>query len=198
MRAENLIHGSDQHSCPPSALPVMITDHVPVVHVPPDHATSSGAAAVPAQGGLQDRRDLDPAPSGRRPAAAAAAPPEAELGGPGPARDPAQRDSGSSPPQIAASGHPRHHPRLAPRYRPAPLGYQVHAGQDRPARPAGISRPWSSGSHARTPNGGTAGSAASWPGSESRSLRRRYGRSSRPAASILPRCGGPGWPGRSS
>src|ERR1700728_987848 len=37
---------------------------------------------------------------------------------------------------------------------------------------AGISRPWSSGSHARTPNGGTAGSTASWPGWESRSPRR--------------------------
>src|SRR5712691_175895 len=31
---------------------------------------------------MEDRRDLDPAPPARRPAAAAAAPPEAELGGP--------------------------------------------------------------------------------------------------------------------
>ena len=33
-------------------------------------------------------------------------------------------------------------------------------------RHGGTSRPWSSGSHARTPNGGTAGSTASWPGWE--------------------------------
>src|ERR1039457_3664110 len=45
---------------------------------------------------------------------------------------------------------------------------------------------------------GTAGSTASWPGWESRSLRRPYGRSSRPAASILPRYDRPGRPGRSS
>ena len=31
-------------------------------------------------------------------------------------------------------------------------------------RHGGTSRPWASGSHARTPNGGTAGSTASWPG----------------------------------
>ncbi len=71
------------------ALPVMITDHVPAVRLPPDHATSRGAAAVPAQGGVEDRRDLDPAPPARRPAAAAAASPEAELGGPGTPGDPA-------------------------------------------------------------------------------------------------------------
>ena len=60
---------------------------------------------------------------------------------------------------------PRHDPGLAPRYRPAPLGYQAHAGAGlADPRPAGISRPWSSGSHARTPNGGTAGSTASWLG----------------------------------
>ena len=48
MRAENLIHGSDQQSCSPGAPPVMITDHVPAVRVPPDHAASRVAAAVPA------------------------------------------------------------------------------------------------------------------------------------------------------
>src|ERR1022692_2819041 len=45
-------------------------------------------------------------------------------------------------------------------------------------------------------DGGTAGSTASWPGWESRSLRRPYGRSSRPAASTPP--GGPGRPGHNS
>ena len=62
-------------------------------------------------------------------------------------------------------------------------------------RSAGISRPWSSGSHARTPNGGTAGSTASWPGWESRSLRRPYGRSSRTSGiHPAPRRTGPAWP----
>ncbi len=103
---------------------------------------------------MEDHRDLDPAPPGRGPAAAAAAPPETELGGPGPARGTARRDTESSPTRIAAAGHPGHDPSLAPRYRPPPPGHQVHAGQDRPAcNPPGISRPWSSGSQARTPNG---------------------------------------------
>src|ERR1039458_8681926 len=48
-------------------------------------------------------------------------------------------------------------------------------------------------------DGGTAGSTASWPGWESRSLRRPYGRSSRPAASTPPggpppRRAAPAWP----
>src|SRR5712692_11794340 len=61
-------------------------------HLPPDHATSRVAAAVPARGGVEDRRDLDLAPPARRPAAPAGAPPEAELGGPGPSRGAARRD----------------------------------------------------------------------------------------------------------
>jgi hypothetical protein len=48
VRAENRIHASDQQSCSPGALPVMITGHVPAVRVPPDYAASRGAAAVPA------------------------------------------------------------------------------------------------------------------------------------------------------
>ena len=48
VRAENLIHGSDQQSCSPSRPAVMITGHVPAVRVPPDHATGRVAAAVPA------------------------------------------------------------------------------------------------------------------------------------------------------
>src|ERR1039457_5395705 len=55
---------------------------------------------------MEDRRDLDPAPPAHPPAAAAAAPPATELGGPGPARDPAQRDTESTPPRAAAAGHP--------------------------------------------------------------------------------------------
>jgi len=91
VRAENPVHGSDQQVCSPEAGPVMIIDHVPAVRVPPDHAASSMAAAIPAGGGMEDRRDLGPAPTAHRPAAAAAAPPETELGGPGTPRDPAQR-----------------------------------------------------------------------------------------------------------
>jgi hypothetical protein len=90
------------------------------------------AAAVPAGEAVEDRRDLDPAPSARRPATAAAAPPEPELGGPGPARDPAWRDTESPPPPAAAAGHPGHDPALAPRHRLPPLGRQVHPRQDRP------------------------------------------------------------------
>src|ERR1017187_1605836 len=111
----------------------MITDHVPAVRVPPDHAASRMAAAVPARGDMEGRRDLDPPPPARRPAAAAAAPPETELGRPGPARGPAQRDTQSPPPRAAACGHPGHDPALAPRHRPPPPGGAVHARQDRPA-----------------------------------------------------------------
>src|ERR1035441_11013946 len=55
---------------------------------------------------MEDRRDLDPAPSARRPAAAAAAPPGAELGGPGTPGDPAQRDTESPRPWAASAGYP--------------------------------------------------------------------------------------------
>jgi putative transposase len=55
---------------------------------------------------MENRGDLDPAPPARSPAAAAAASPEPELGGPGPARDPAQRDTESTPPRDPAAGHP--------------------------------------------------------------------------------------------
>jgi hypothetical protein len=148
---------------------------------------------------MEDRRDLDLAPPVRGPAAAAAAPPEAELGGPGTARDPAQRDTQNAPPGAAAAGHRRHDAALAPRHRPAPLGRQIHARQDRPAgrRPAETSKPWSSGWPGRTPNGATAGSTGNWPGWESRSRRRLYGRSSRPTGST-PRRDGSDRPGRSS
>src|ERR1039457_3797405 len=97
----------------------MITGHVPAVRVPPDHATNQVAAAIPAQGDVEDRRALDPAPPAHGPAAPSAASPEAELGGPGPARDPAQPDTQNSPGGVAA-GHPGHHPALAPRTRPPP------------------------------------------------------------------------------
>ena len=49
---------------------------------------------------MADRRNLDPAPPARRPATAAAAPPEPELGGPGPARDPEWRDTHSTAPGL--------------------------------------------------------------------------------------------------
>jgi putative transposase len=55
----------------------MITDHVPAVRLPPDHAGVPVAAAIPARGGAEDRGDLDPAPAGRHPAAPSGAPPAA-------------------------------------------------------------------------------------------------------------------------
>ena len=111
---------------------VMITDHVPAVRLPPDHAGDHVAAAVAARGGVEDRRDFASASPSHRPAASSGAPPEAELGGPGPARDPVRRDTESASPGAAAGGHPGHDPALAPRHRRAPLGGAVHAGQVRP------------------------------------------------------------------
>ena len=46
--AENHIHGSDQQSCSPDAPPVMITHHVPAVHLPPDYAKACLAKRSPA------------------------------------------------------------------------------------------------------------------------------------------------------
>jgi hypothetical protein len=48
VRAENPVHGSDQQSCASRRPAVMITDHVPAVRLPPDHADGLMAAAVPA------------------------------------------------------------------------------------------------------------------------------------------------------
>jgi hypothetical protein len=48
VRAENLVHGSDQQGCDPRRSAVMITDHVPAVRVPPDHMGHRVAPAVPA------------------------------------------------------------------------------------------------------------------------------------------------------
>jgi hypothetical protein len=48
VRAENVVHGSEQQGCSPRRPTVMITDHVPAVRVPPDHAGRSVAATVPA------------------------------------------------------------------------------------------------------------------------------------------------------
>src|SRR5450755_874116 len=94
----------------------------------------------------KNRGDLDPAPPARSPAAAAAASPEPELGGPGPARDPAQRDTESTPPRDAAAGHPGHDPALAPRPRPPPAGRRGPGAAGQAAqRPAGTSGRWSCG-----------------------------------------------------
>src|SRR5690242_821205 len=110
----------------------MIADHVPAVCFPPDHTVGLMAAAVPARGDVADHRDLDTAPPAGRLATAAAALPKPELGGPGAARGPAQRDTQSAAPRAAAAGHPGHDPALAPRHRP-PLGGPVQARQDRAA-----------------------------------------------------------------
>jgi hypothetical protein len=39
--AENPVHGSDQQSCASRRLAVMITDHVPAVHLSPGHALAA-------------------------------------------------------------------------------------------------------------------------------------------------------------
>ena len=142
-------------------------------------------------------RDPAPAPPARRPATAASAPPGPELGGPGTARGPAQRDTESAAPGPGC---------WSPRTRSC-AGTATSSGAARPpgpsgaapaARPsAGTSRPWSSGWLGKTPAEDTAGSTASCPAWESTSRRRPYGRSSRSTAST-PRRGGPGRPGHSS
>ena len=48
VRAENLVHGSDQQSCSFGPPGVMISDHVPAVRVPADYAGRRGVAAVAA------------------------------------------------------------------------------------------------------------------------------------------------------
>src|SRR5712691_1733643 len=55
---------------------------------------------------MADRRDLDPAPPVRCPATAATDPLAPDLGGPGTARGPAQRDTESAAAGTAAARHP--------------------------------------------------------------------------------------------
>src|SRR5690349_11124746 len=100
---------------------------------------------------MEDRRDLDLAPPARRPAAAAATPPEPGLGGPGPARDHARRDTESPAARAAAVGHPGHDRALAPRHRlPAAGPPGPYAARPADRLPAGTSGPWSSGWPVRT------------------------------------------------
>jgi hypothetical protein len=80
---------------------------------------------------VEDSGDPDAAPSDCRPAAAAAGPAEAELGGPGSACNSARRDTESTAPGAAAASYPGHDRALAPGHRPPLLGRQVHARQDR-------------------------------------------------------------------
>ena len=103
--AENVVHGSDQQGCSTGPPAVMITDHVPAVRVPPDHAGRSVAAAVPPRGCVEDRGDPDPSPSAHRPATAAMSP-AAELGRPRSARGPARCDTQSAAVGPAAAGYP--------------------------------------------------------------------------------------------
>ena len=56
--AENPIRGCKQQSCDAGGPAVMITDHVAAVRLPADHASDHVAAAVPARGDVEDRRDL--------------------------------------------------------------------------------------------------------------------------------------------
>ena len=48
VRAENVVHGSEQQGCSLDGPTVMITDHVPAARVPPNYAGRSVAAPVPA------------------------------------------------------------------------------------------------------------------------------------------------------
>src|ERR1022692_3557631 len=167
VRAENPVHGSDQQSCSSGCPAVMITDHVPALRLPSDHAGGLLVAAVPASGDVEDRRDLDLAPPARGPAATSAAPPELELGGPGSARDSAQSDTQSAPPGGSGSWSPRTRSCAGTATSSAAAGRRSPAAARPAGRPlAGTSGPWSSGWPARTPNGATAGFTASWPASE--------------------------------
>ena len=140
---------------------------------------------------MEDRGDLDPAPPTRHTPAAAAAPSEAGLGGPGPVRDPAQRDTENAVPRGWGCWLPRTRSSAAAGP-PGPCAAGL-AGR----RPGGTSRPWSADWPVRIPNGDTEGSTASWLASGLRSQRRPCGRSSRPAVSI-PADAGPGRPGHNS
>jgi len=146
----------------------MITGHVPAVRVPPDHAASSRRAAVPARGSVEDRRDLDAAPPVSPSCNAISRAPEADLGGPGPARDPAQRDTKSAPSGAAAAGHSGHDLALAPRHRPATLGRPVHARQDRPLGDSPEYQSTGPPAGSREPQLGVPPDPrrAGWPGSE--------------------------------
>jgi hypothetical protein len=106
VRAENPVQGCEQQSCGTGSPAVMISDHVPAVRLPPDHAGVQVAAAIPARGCGEVRRDPDPAAPGRHPAAPSGAPPEPDLGGPGTARDPVRRDTEGAPPVAAAAVTP--------------------------------------------------------------------------------------------
>src|SRR5712691_10518009 len=81
---------------------------------------------------MADRGDLDPAPPVRCPATAATDPLAPDLGGPGTARGPAQRDTESAAAGTAAARHPGDDPALAPRHRPASLVRQIQSRQNWP------------------------------------------------------------------
>src|ERR1019366_5059696 len=100
VRAENPVHGCEQRSCDASGPPVTITDHVPAVCFPSDHADGRVAAAGPTWGCVEDRGAAAPAPPARRPAAPGAAA-KAGLGRPGAANGAAWPDTDVPPPQTA-------------------------------------------------------------------------------------------------
>jgi hypothetical protein len=76
----------------------------------------------------------DPAPSARCPAATAAGPGEAQLGGRGPSRSPARRDTEITPPGPAATCQPGHDAALAPRHRRR--RWAARSARGRTGRPA--------------------------------------------------------------
>jgi len=149
--------------CDPGRSAVMITAHVPCGSCSSDHTGCRVAAAVTARAGVEDRGDPDAAPSARRPAAAVPRPTEAELGGPGPARRPARRDTEGTP-RRPASGDPdtvlRWHRDIVRRRRPPD---PCAARPGRPATRRSI-RTLIRRLAARTPGGGTAGSMVNLAG----------------------------------
>ena len=196
VRAENPVHGSDQQSCCPSRPTVMITDHVPAVHVLPDTRAASWLRLSRREETWKTAEILT-APPAHGPAAPAGAPPEPDLGGPGTARGPGRRNTESPPPRTAAAGHPGHDRALAPRHRRPPLGRPIHARRiGRPATRPNI-RVLVLQAGPRNPEWGYRSIHGNWPGLGLRVSASTVWKILNKAA-IDPRRGGPGQPGCSS
>ena len=173
VRAENPIRGCKQQSCGAGGPAVIITDHVPAVCLPADHANDHVAAAVPARGNVEDRRDFASAPPGHRPAAPPGVPSQAETGRTGPCSRPCPASDRDRRQRLRLLITPGHDRALPPRHPPAALGGAVHARQARPAATRRDIKALVPRLACENPDGGTAGSTGSWPGWESRSPRSK-------------------------